>query len=342
MAKKKLAAYQAKRDFKKTSEPSGRGKIGAAEYPRFVIQKHAATRLHYDLRLEHDGVFKSWAVTRGPVARSRRQAPGRRGRGPPARLRRFRRHDPQGRVRRRHRHALGPRLLDARGQRRRRCGAAQGRSQVHARRRQAAGQLGAGAHAQRPRARQAQQLAPDQAPRRVRTQGWRGGSGAGPLDSVGALHGGDRRRQGARAAAVHGAWQQGGGQKPGRHLAFTQAREAPAGPRALRPSCTSRHRTRRRRHGRHHLQARQGALAGRRQRRSLHQARPRPLSRAGRTLDDRASAGPPLLHHPRAGRHPRAELLSAARRCPASPISSSWSPSRATASRICRSIASRA
>ena len=66
MAKKKLAAYQAKRDFKKTSEPSGRGKIGAAEYPRFVIQKHAATRLHYDLRLEHDGVFKSWAVTRGP------------------------------------------------------------------------------------------------------------------------------------------------------------------------------------------------------------------------------------------------------------------------------------
>ena len=66
MAKKKLAAYQAKRDFKKTSEPSGRGKIGAAEYPRFVIQKHAATRLHYDLRLEHDGVFKSWAVTQGP------------------------------------------------------------------------------------------------------------------------------------------------------------------------------------------------------------------------------------------------------------------------------------
>ena len=66
MAKKKLADYQAKRDFKKTSEPSGRGRIGAAEYPRFVIQKHAATRLHYDLRLEHGGVFKSWAVTRGP------------------------------------------------------------------------------------------------------------------------------------------------------------------------------------------------------------------------------------------------------------------------------------
>jgi bifunctional non-homologous end joining protein LigD len=68
MAKKKLAAYQAKRDFKKTSEPSGRHKASMkhAEYPRFVIQKHAASRLHYDLRLEHDGVFKSWAVTKGP------------------------------------------------------------------------------------------------------------------------------------------------------------------------------------------------------------------------------------------------------------------------------------
>ena len=66
MAKKKLAAYQAKRDFKKTSEPSGKAAVSAAEYPRFVIQKHAASRLHYDLRLEHDGVFKSWAVTKGP------------------------------------------------------------------------------------------------------------------------------------------------------------------------------------------------------------------------------------------------------------------------------------
>ena len=66
MATKKLAAYHAKRDFEKTSEPSGRAKVHAAEYPRFVIQKHDATRLHYDLRLEHAGVFKSWAVTKGP------------------------------------------------------------------------------------------------------------------------------------------------------------------------------------------------------------------------------------------------------------------------------------
>ena len=62
----KLTTYRAKRDFEKTKEPSGSTKIRKAEYPRFVIQKHDARRLHYDLRLEHDGVFKSWAVTKGP------------------------------------------------------------------------------------------------------------------------------------------------------------------------------------------------------------------------------------------------------------------------------------
>ena len=61
-----LADYRSKRDFEKTAEPSGSRKVRAAPYPRFVIQKHDATRLHYDLRLEHDGAFKSWAVTKGP------------------------------------------------------------------------------------------------------------------------------------------------------------------------------------------------------------------------------------------------------------------------------------
>jgi bifunctional non-homologous end joining protein LigD len=61
-----LALYQSKRDFTKTAEPSGRTKVAKADRPRFVIQKHAATRLHYDLRLEHEGVFLSWAVTKGP------------------------------------------------------------------------------------------------------------------------------------------------------------------------------------------------------------------------------------------------------------------------------------
>jgi bifunctional non-homologous end joining protein LigD len=66
MAGKKLSEYRARRDFTKTAEPSGTRAIKTVEYPRFVIQKHDATRLHYDLRLEVDGVFKSWAVTRGP------------------------------------------------------------------------------------------------------------------------------------------------------------------------------------------------------------------------------------------------------------------------------------
>jgi len=65
-AQGKLAKYQAKRDFTKTAEPAGKDKTLPSNRLRFVIQKHAATRLHYDLRLELDGVFKSWAVTRGP------------------------------------------------------------------------------------------------------------------------------------------------------------------------------------------------------------------------------------------------------------------------------------
>jgi len=62
----KLSTYRKKRDFDKTAEPSGEAKVAPSNRRRFVIQKHAATRLHYDLRLEFDGVFKSWAVTRGP------------------------------------------------------------------------------------------------------------------------------------------------------------------------------------------------------------------------------------------------------------------------------------
>jgi bifunctional non-homologous end joining protein LigD len=66
VASKKLATYQAKRDFTKTAEPSGKAKIAPSGRLRYVIQKHDATRLHYDFRLELDGVFKSWAVTKGP------------------------------------------------------------------------------------------------------------------------------------------------------------------------------------------------------------------------------------------------------------------------------------
>ncbi|MBD9487972.1 DNA ligase D [Ensifer sp. ENS11] len=66
MASDKLSTYKQKRDFKVTKEPSGAGKLSPSNRRRFVIQKHDATQLHYDLRLELDGVFKSWAVTKGP------------------------------------------------------------------------------------------------------------------------------------------------------------------------------------------------------------------------------------------------------------------------------------
>ena len=60
-----LAEYNAKRDFEKTPEPAGdAGKSEAGNL--FIVQKHDATRLHWDLRLEVDGVLKSWAVTKGP------------------------------------------------------------------------------------------------------------------------------------------------------------------------------------------------------------------------------------------------------------------------------------
>ncbi len=60
-----LETYHRKRDFSRTAEPKGKI-LPASDRARFVIQKHAARRLHYDLRLEMDGVLKSWAVTRGP------------------------------------------------------------------------------------------------------------------------------------------------------------------------------------------------------------------------------------------------------------------------------------
>jgi bifunctional non-homologous end joining protein LigD len=62
----RLQAYEDKRDFQKTAEPKGDDSVKASRALRFVIQRHDATRLHYDLRLELDGVFKSWAVAKGP------------------------------------------------------------------------------------------------------------------------------------------------------------------------------------------------------------------------------------------------------------------------------------
>jgi bifunctional non-homologous end joining protein LigD len=66
MAKPALTVYRTKRDFTKTEEPSGEERVAPSSRLRFVVQKHAARQLHYDFRLEWDGVFKSWAVARGP------------------------------------------------------------------------------------------------------------------------------------------------------------------------------------------------------------------------------------------------------------------------------------
>lgn len=64
-AGERLARYHERRDFARTSEPKGRSRRREGA-PRFVVQKHDARRLHYDVRLEADGVLISWAVPKGP------------------------------------------------------------------------------------------------------------------------------------------------------------------------------------------------------------------------------------------------------------------------------------
>src|SRR4051812_49597736 len=66
MAKDKLGEYSQKRSFKATSEPAPALPTGREGPLLFVVQQHSATRMHYDLRLECDGVLKSWAVPKGP------------------------------------------------------------------------------------------------------------------------------------------------------------------------------------------------------------------------------------------------------------------------------------
>ncbi|TMA67184.1 MAG: hypothetical protein E6J73_02620 [Deltaproteobacteria bacterium] len=102
-----LELYRKKRDFKTTPEPKGKLAKAKKRDLVFVIQKHAATRLHYDFRLELSGVLLSWAVQRQAARHARGRSP--------AGVRRFRRHYSPEAVRRRNGDALGPRHLDPEG-----------------------------------------------------------------------------------------------------------------------------------------------------------------------------------------------------------------------------------
>ena len=144
MASRKLSTYRKKRDFEKTAEPSGTAKVAASKRRRFVIQKHAATRLHYDLRLEFDGVFKSWAVTRGPSLDPHDKRLAVEVEDHPLDYGDFEGTIPKGE------YGGGTVQLWDRGywdSRRSRSRLQEGRSEIHARRRQAARQLGPGANA---------------------------------------------------------------------------------------------------------------------------------------------------------------------------------------------------
>src|SRR5476649_2584351 len=138
MRRDSLASYRAKRDFNQTEEPSGKTSVPEAGQLRFVIQRHDATRLHYDFRLELDGTFKSWAVTRGPSLDPQDKRLAVEVEDHPLDY-----GDSQGPVWRRHGAAVGSRLLDSR--RRSARGAEARRPEVHAGRRTAGGKLGAGA-----------------------------------------------------------------------------------------------------------------------------------------------------------------------------------------------------